>query len=1353
MKKIVLIAFAAALLMAHDQKATLKGVVTLGPGGTPVNHATIYVRVVAFNGAEPEYPPSFSNPKGEFSYPQLEPGDIEIRVYCQAVDPFQGNPVRCVPRETGHLYIGVSVPKPLSLTANDNRDIPLNLNTVESPPPSPPPSEIHLVRMQLPPPSGTAGQNEPIQLKVTPSRSVKAALFNPATGAPAGNLTADSGGTVILQPSNETLLVEIAAPGHRTQHLVLASGSLFDDGGKPLTLTTIQRDSGQQLRAAAIKLTPVAKPQAVIRYSPTFGMSRRYSWLANSLLLLPLRDTRSPDTLALLVPGVAPPPETPGTPGPGLGPGVGTAGEFAMNGIRSRENNFTTDGSDNNDEEVGVRRAGFVALFPQTPESLAEFQVIPILADARYGRSLGGQVDGFSRSGASAWHGGAYVFLNWSGLNARGYFDQGFAGEREIPVDAKGTPVAFSGTAPSGLTLRNGNLYQENPLARRTSATRGIGGLTAGGPLGPAGTSVFAAFERTGADSDVRRHFIVPTIGERSVPGLPSATLPATVPGNAIFSLYPFPNNPTGPFGANTYTETRPESARGTLYSFRIDHNRKLISRGDTFTLRYNGTQENSVVSSTGAALSSAIRPVLRTHNVAMYWNTQLTGTLANTFRTSFGQTAAHFDEVPDERLLPSSLFPSTPFLLNAPLLYNTSSPGRLSYSSIPPEALAAVLPDSEHSTGPLGRVEIPGYSPIGVDVYHFPQTRRHSTWQWADTVTWAGGRHLLFTGFDIRRVRLRSNLERNSRPLAVFGGLPGAAPFQAGSMLPAAMAAAGIPTGLFQSFTVSPDPGLRLRSSQADFFVTDLIRLRPRLHLTVGGRINLHRLPKAPDERLRNAFDLDHLREQASQLPNSCFDACVDSIASSLGLVLPADFDSTYGRDRVGNDLRLGLAWSPARDRKTVVRGGWGIYTGSFTAIAVSESRNAFSDYLPLNLASVPLAGPERNFLYNPVNPYRESLLGRPLITLPGSLNVLAPFVSASPLGQQTYSKLAHLFASFPEARLILGVTQPSPNLKHAYSIQQALSIERELGNGNLVSVAYVGTFGRKLPRVNTPSGGFNHTALALRLLPGGLFPVLDGTLDSPARAQVAGAFSIAKELFESTANSRYQALQAELRRRYGQRLQIGAAFTYSHAIDETSDFFDTAGEFALPQNSTLRSESGSSAFDTRLRLALHFTYDLPSWKNRFLLRNWRLAGIFTAQSGQPYTINSAIDVNTDGNLTDRPNTSAGLLFDRPEANVLVRLAPGVAPAGLLAPAGHDGAVGRNSFTSDRLKNFDAAVVRDFPVTEGQTVTVRAEAFNVFNQNSFGIPERILESPGFGRSFYTVTPPRSVRFAVKYTF
>src|SRR5262249_11202692 len=132
---------------------------------------------------------------------------------------------------------------------------------------------------------------------------------------------------------------------------------------------------------------------------------------------------RSFDEYAFLTPGVAPPPYTPGVRGPGVGFGIGTAGEFSVNGMRARSNNFTIDGSDNNDPDVGVRRQGFVALVSQSIESIKEFQIATLLWDAELGRNFGSEVNAVSKDGGNKFHGQVYGFLTDSRLNARNFFD------------------------------------------------------------------------------------------------------------------------------------------------------------------------------------------------------------------------------------------------------------------------------------------------------------------------------------------------------------------------------------------------------------------------------------------------------------------------------------------------------------------------------------------------------------------------------------------------------------------------------------------------------------------------------------------------------------------------------------------------------------------------------------------------------------------------------------------------------------------------------------------------------------------------------------------------------------------
>jgi hypothetical protein len=89
---------------------------------------------------------------------------------------------------------------------------------------------------------------------------------------------------------------------------------------------------------------------------------------------------------------------------------VGTSGQFSANGLRSRANNFTIDGSDNNDDDIGVRRQGFTSLLPQSIESIREFRLTTLLPEPQFGRNLGAQIDAVSRSGRTNFYGMAYGF-------------------------------------------------------------------------------------------------------------------------------------------------------------------------------------------------------------------------------------------------------------------------------------------------------------------------------------------------------------------------------------------------------------------------------------------------------------------------------------------------------------------------------------------------------------------------------------------------------------------------------------------------------------------------------------------------------------------------------------------------------------------------------------------------------------------------------------------------------------------------------------------------------------------------------------------------------------------------------
>src|SRR5262245_54659560 len=271
----------------------------------------------------------------------------------------------------------------------------------------------------------------------------------------------------------------------------------------PTRQTTAQR-AGAQPATAPPTGQPASPPgsaadevSASEQLVNTTNASRTQHFDSRPLLALPFSGIRTFDDLALLTPGVAPPPLAIGSNvGPGIGPGVGTSGQFAVNGIRSRANNFTIDGSDNNDEDIGVRRQGFTSLVPQSIESVQAMQVITLLPEPQLGRNMGAQVNAVSRSGGRALHGALYGFLTDKRLKARDFFDL-TGGPATFPLtrSSDGAPVRI-GRLAAGQLLDVRPLAPANPIGGENPYTRGQYGFVLGGPVVKEWTRFFVSYER-----------------------------------------------------------------------------------------------------------------------------------------------------------------------------------------------------------------------------------------------------------------------------------------------------------------------------------------------------------------------------------------------------------------------------------------------------------------------------------------------------------------------------------------------------------------------------------------------------------------------------------------------------------------------------------------------------------------------------------------------------------------------------------------------------------------------------------------------------------------------------------------
>src|SRR5258707_6208332 len=97
--------------------------------------------------------------------------------------------------------------------------------------------------------------------------------------------------------------------------------------------------------------------------------------------------------------------------------GSDRAGVVSVNGGRGRDNNYTVNGGDGNDQF-----ANLPAIQP-SPDAIAEFRVLTNTFDAEYGRNSGAVVNVVTESGSDDFHGNLYEFFRNKNLNARGFFD------------------------------------------------------------------------------------------------------------------------------------------------------------------------------------------------------------------------------------------------------------------------------------------------------------------------------------------------------------------------------------------------------------------------------------------------------------------------------------------------------------------------------------------------------------------------------------------------------------------------------------------------------------------------------------------------------------------------------------------------------------------------------------------------------------------------------------------------------------------------------------------------------------------------------------------------------------------
>jgi len=459
----------------------------------------------------------------------------------------------------------------------------------------------------------------------------------------------------------------------------------------------------------------------------------------------------------------------------------------------------------------------------------------------------------------------------------------------------------------------------------------------------------------------------------------------------------------------------------------------------------------------------------------------------------------------------------------------------------------------------------------------------------------------------------------------------------------------------------------------------------------------------------------------------------------------------SLYNNDWHDFEPRVGIAWDPFQNGKTSIRAGYGIFHDRLFGQLLGLTRG---------------------------NPPFQQIFFEPFF----AAGVLVPVSALGPPPSLTATPIVPDFG-FNASGMLQGGILPfiiDPHLRMPYSQGWNFGVQRELPGSLLLEVNYVGSRGTRLLRV--VDGNPPQPALVSQLIADGVPPQLlqfdalylaaeEGIL--PFDAVNNNAFLHA-ELFNNTASSVYHALQANITKRMSNGLAVQAAYTLSHAIDNSSDPLTpaTGNNQGFPRDSlNLTAERGNSDFDVRQRLTINYSWDLPFGRGHAHLAEglangifggWEVAGITTFSGGLPYDIFTATDTAHTGQ-PQRPDFNP-VGVPAPVSNPLTQTGPNLGMSSALffpdAPFGRGGDLGRNHFRGPGINNWDTVLQKTVSLTERVNLQFRAETYNLFNRVQFGQPGNLTSDPGtFGQSTSEVrraddtSGARQIQFGMKLQF
>jgi hypothetical protein len=548
-------------------------------------------------------------------------------------------------------------------------------------------------------------------------------------------------------------------------------------------------------------------------------------------------------------------------------------------------------------------------------------------------------------------------------------------------------------------------------------------------------------------------------------------------------------------------------------------------------------------------------------------------------------------------------------------------------------------------------KITISGFDYVGATQ---PLGRIDTTGHITDNLTWSHGRHQLRLGGEFRRARLDVFYQINKRGSFTFDGTRG--PWSAdttlsGNLRSIADFLAGYPTNSSGAVIVMGALQRDYYQNSFDWWAHDTVRVTPKLSLNFGVRYTYHGV-------LHDANNN------------------VTTFVPGKGFAGPGNgLNSLYPKDLNNFAPRLGFAWTPAKNGKTVIRGAYGIFY-DVPALNFFTANTSLPNGGGAGINANP-GGP------NPV----YTITARNVVFQPG----VPVFGSAGPVPP---------YGAF-------GIDQ---NFRTPYVQNFNLNVQRQLSSSTTVQAGYVGSLGRKLALlrdINQPINGVRPYAAQ--------YPTL-ATIDT--------VFSMA--------NSNYNSLQAQLRQSLWKGLAANFNYTWGHAIDNTSDVRNT-----IPTNSyDLKNERGNSTFDIRHIVTSFISYQIPGSKFAPLLtKGWQVNSLITLHGGTPLNILAGTNRSATGENRDRVDVIGDPFSGFSPAIPNSLAIQYITKAAFANPAtGAFGNIGRNALYGPGFGAMDFSVFKSTPITERIRAEFRVEIFNLTNRVNYANPNTTFSSSSFGQ-------------------